>query len=82
MELNLTVQGVSLILTLAANAIIISFSAGRIVSKLGDIDKSIIRLDRELEKRDETLKTHKEEIEKKFSVMWGRIDSLRDLIKT
>lgn len=81
MDLHLSAQGIAVVIALIANALVIAFSAGKIVSKLDNIDKSITRLDAELAKRDEVIESHKEETKKEFKTMWGRIDQVRDMIK-
>lgn len=71
MELNFTVQGVSLLTTLVVNILCVVFFAGKFISKLESIDLSLNRIDKELEKRDTQI-----------SALWKRVDELRDMIKT
>lgn len=80
MDLHLTVQGVALIIALIGNFLLIAYVSGRVIEKLGSIDDSIRRLDRELEKRDTDSVRQREEMEAKFKTVFNRIDQIRDMI--
>ena len=69
MNFQLTAQGITLLTALAGNIILVSFLAGKVINQLGNISLALLRIDKELEKRDNTI-----------AKLWERLDEVRDMI--
>ena len=69
MNFQLTAQGLTVLFALLGNIVLVSFLAGKVINQLGNISLALLRIDKELEKRDNTI-----------AKLWERLDEVRDMI--
>jgi len=69
MELQLTVQGVAVIIAILSHAGATIWWASKVAARLDNLYTGLMRMDKELEKRDTQI-----------SAIWKRLDEVRDLI--
>jgi len=69
MDLHLTVQGIAVIVAILGHAGATVWWASKVAARLDNLYVGLMRMDRELEKRDTQI-----------SAIWKRLDEVRDMI--